>query len=486
VASGLWVALVVPVFHYGFISDDYSLLVEDFHNPWYNSLDGMYRYLRNIVLRIMPRLFGLTPWPYHTLALAGFLATLILLFILVRKLGATVWGALGAVIIVETYPRNGILLFGFNWAQELAVASGILAAMVAWLEFRERNSKLAYGISLVCFAYALGFKETAVVFPALLLALDWYTLEARTLKAVFSKRVLFPYLGLAAIIFLYAGCVLLQKRGALIAPADDSTYRYSSLTGGLLAVVRDFVNLLRPFSRMIALRDLTWVDYALLGLAVTLIAWTARRTATIRTWLFVGVWVFLVVLPPSLFARTVNSERHMFLPMLGVAFAVALTIDYAVRLNRWAAPALALCLAAYSIAGVRHLMSVRTQWREATAEVQSFIGSVREFVSPSEIQSVTFINVPAALNNGLRGALLSVGYPDHMKLTGYGANPSVSDPVQDALVGAISACSGSVSVGETHRSLLWINGRMVDRTGACADNVIEHDRQVRPWAWLKL
>jgi hypothetical protein len=69
-----------------------------------------------------------------------------------------------------------------------------------------------------------------------------------------------------------------------------------------------------------------------------------------------------------------------------------------------------------------------------------------------------------------------------------GRNEAVgqSNPLQSALVQNVFACAVTVLVTQAHRDFLWINGRMVDRTGTCADNAIEHDRQIGPRAWLKL
>jgi hypothetical protein len=87
--------------------------------------------------------------------------------------------------------------------------------------------------------------------------------------------------------------------------------------------------------------------YALLAAEIAGLALLARFTRTSRAWLFALLWTLVVSLPSCLFARAVNSERYLFLPMLGIGFALALTVDALLR-YRWTAPAVVLVLVVYA------------------------------------------------------------------------------------------------------------------------------------------
>ncbi len=486
----LWLILIAPVFGYHFSSADYSLIVEDyFRNPWYRSVDHVYRPLRNGFLRIMMAMFGLNPAPYHAVALTEFLVCLGLLFVLVRRLGGEIWGALTAVIIIGIYPRNFAFLFGFNWSQELVVAQGMLAAALGWYQFRRHGSRLGYGIAVAGFALALGFKETAVVLPALLLVVDFYILKDPWRQALFRRSFWLPYAGLLPVVLTFGVFVLSQREGAILAPDPTSSYKYSSLSGAVLGVARAIVNLLMPFS-LLALRDLKIWHYGLLVLELGAIAWVAWWTDTIRPWLMACAWVLLTVAPPSLFNRPVNSARYYFLPMLGVAFAVAMTVDALVKRRPGTAPLFALVLIAYSVGSAQQLAVARTDWRTAGELIQSFLAEMPAVVPPAEARSLIFVNVPqdhgqaSIFNNGLRGALISAGYPNQMRLEAnlVGESPEAG---QGALIQKILACPAG-PVQNPHRDLVWIDNRIVDRTGTCADDAIKQDQQRRPWVWYEL
>jgi len=484
-----WMTIVVPAFQLLFASDEYSLLVEDQRNPWYRSLDHVYRPLRNGLFRIMPSLFGLNPFPYHLMALTWFVAALAVWYVFLRKLGAEVHGAIAAVAILAVYPRNGPFLFGFVWGQEVVTAVGMLVAIVGWIQFRRQGSWLSYAISCVAFALAIGFKETAAVLPALVLLVDLYLNPEELRGAMRRKSFLLPYVGLVLVLIVFAGFVLSDRSGALLAPNPRSGYKFDSLSGAALAEMRTVANLLMPFGELLGLRDLAPWHYALLASEIAGIAILARFTRTGRAWLFALLWTLVVSLPPGLFARSVNSERYLFLPMLGIGLAIALTVDALLR-YRWAAPAIALVLVFYAVLSGRELRALRTEWRESGEMVQSFVRATVAAAPPREVQFLHMINVPSAhghvsvLNNGLRGALQTAGYPDGVKLQIVHAGQANSP--EEELVSQILRCPAGAGRKASHRDLVWLNDQMVDRTGSCTDALIEADRQRRPWAWLDL
>jgi hypothetical protein len=270
-------------------------------------------------------------------------------------------------------------------------------------------------------------------------------------------------------------------------------YRYSSLSEALFGLARNFINLLTPFAKLVALRSLTIWQGALLLLELATIALIALWTKTTRAWMMASGWVFLTILPPSMFAHAVNSERYMFLPMLGVAFAIALTVDTMIRRRPQVAPLFTLVLIVYSVACIPQLAAVRNQWGEAGQSIQLFISSIRLLAPPAEARSLSFVNLPQfhgqvpVLNNALRGALLSIGYPDRVTLlANYVAEPTEPSYLQSSFVQKLLACPVSTSIDSSHRNLLWIDNHLLDKTGSCADDAIKLDQQQRPDAWLHL
>jgi hypothetical protein len=483
IALLLLARLLAPVPQLGFVSDDYLLLAEDAHLPWYDSSDHLYRFLRNGMCRVMPRLFGMQPRPYHLLELAAYLCCLVLLGVFLWKQGARVIGIIGGVTLVALYPRNHPELFGFVWVQETGAAIGILAGLILWSSFREKGSRVAYLLALLSFMLGIGFKETAIVFPVLVVAVDLFhsRLDPNTVR---RREFWLPYAGVALVATLFVGYVLSQRQGRVITPDPQGVYQAHSIVGAVLGMAREVMNLILPFASAFGLRDLKLIDYAgavLILLALLLTGWWSR---TLSSWMVSLVWVLATVFPPSMFARSNNADQYLFLPIIGVALAVSATLDFVAARKAWLGISVAAALVLYSVLGSWQLTEEREEWATAGRIVQEFLRQVRSLSPPGQADALVLVNSPHSngrapvLGSGLRGALIVAGY--RRDLPGR-YMPSPSFP--NHLIKALKTCLADVTASGSLRILVWQDGLLKDRTGACAQRLIAQDEAQNPWQW---
>ncbi|PYS14398.1 MAG: hypothetical protein DMG15_08240 [Acidobacteria bacterium] len=177
------------------MSDDFVHLVGDRAGPWYYSSDSLYRPFRNGLFKMMAAFWGLQPQPYRIFALLAYLLCGFLFYRLLLTLDLGAIPAICATFLAFFTPRNHALLFWFSAIQDVLYVICVLGMILSWIRFRRRKDSRALVISLVLYATALGFKETAVVSPVLVVLVDWFFLLPQTESEIRPKNQL-PYVGL--------------------------------------------------------------------------------------------------------------------------------------------------------------------------------------------------------------------------------------------------------------------------------------------------
>jgi len=484
-AAVLFASLFSRVAELGFVSDDYLLLVEDANLPWYASSDHLYRVFRNGLCRLLPRFLGMQPQPYHVVGAIAFLACLVLLALFLRQEGAGVIGTTAGLVLVAFCPRNDPQMFGFVWLQESGAAAGILAGLILWRIFRQSGSRSAWLLALASFAVGIGFKETAVVFPALVLAMDLF--HARVdWKRVKDRQFWMPYLGVAFVAVAYMALVLSQSGGRLRTPDPRGVYETHDLPAAALALVRDIFNLALLFKPGFGLRDMRAEQYALAALVGGILLLMVWRSGTLDRWLVSGVWVLATFFPPSMFARQNNVHQYFFLPIIGLAFGLSATVSVLSRRQLRLGVGLAAAMLVYATAGTRVLEYERNLWVAGGRTTQEFVRQVVTLSPPTETNSLILVNSPASFENivpvlasGLRGALFNAGY--HRNLRGM-YMPEADDKL---LLETLNACP-SEPTAAPGRILVRMQGKVIDRTGYCAQALINADLKQHPWRWLQI
>ncbi|RPJ63571.1 MAG: hypothetical protein EHM23_01680, partial [Acidobacteria bacterium] len=162
------------VYYFGRRLDSLSETASAFSN-----LDnrGQYRPLGMVLFSFLfYPLLGFNPAGYHVIPLLFHVANILLVYRITRELAADSRVALGAAFFFALHRCNFFVTFGITFIPDFIGCFFFLAALLVYI--RGRGPAL-YGLAFVLWIFSLGNKETAIVFPALLLCYEWFFADRR-------------------------------------------------------------------------------------------------------------------------------------------------------------------------------------------------------------------------------------------------------------------------------------------------------------------
>jgi hypothetical protein len=258
-----------------------------------------------LVFRALYGVFGLNPVWFHWSMLALHLLNTTLVLVLGRRLLRSWWVAAGTALVYGGWSAG---IEAASWMAAIFDVFTNTLVLLTILTFSSRRwpTRLT---SVVFFYLALRTKESAIVTPAVLLAIVMVSHPRKEWMAE-ARRVLIPHLGLAAVFLAVYFPLLAAHQGVGEA---NSPYRMEFTVRAFLEGLYDYTALLlygRPWP---AGRLIRWAATALLlGSGVA-----TRSRATL-----VGVTGFVVFLLPVLFLPHQRQALYLYIP--AVFFALAL------------------------------------------------------------------------------------------------------------------------------------------------------------------
>lgn len=276
---------------------------------------------------------GGSPVPFHAVnTLVHFLAAIALAFLtsaLLQKFlmpGAFMGGALSAVFFLTAPLFAGSVFYAYALSDLLATLF-VLTALLG----RSRFPALA-----LFFVLALASKQSAVVFPAVVLMLDWLHGGKREVYERWRSHV-----GLLAITGLYLGlrAGYLGGIGDLEAQGTPGVFEYALSQGGMILryLIMSVVpvgfsidHFIRPQQLSFELEVLQWL-VVLSMTALALAQGVRHQVGALSKWMALSWLTFLFfLLPVSSFFPTVDLfvERRAYLPSIGVSLAVGGGLAY--------------------------------------------------------------------------------------------------------------------------------------------------------------
>ncbi len=354
--------------------DDVTLILQ---NPFVTSLDWKgivwdsgYRPVRTLTYALNYAVSGENPFSYHLVNVLLHGANVLLLFHLVWLLSASNLAAGVAAALFAAHPVQTAAVAYVSGRKDLLAAFFVLAATSLFLTLRKGTRyRVAVAVgSGLAFLLALGSKEVAIVFPALLLAVDsvlaWHSSgdpRPGLLQAAWSSVKRAP--------ILYGSFVFLAGAGLYWALAVSKASRMEQYWGGSFET-----NLGTSFKLFAHYVKLSLVPYPLLadylgdvfpvssGLtepATVLAAVFLLGYVVLAVWLFprrvlvsAGMFWFLFCLLPVLQLipfHELAADHFLYLPLAGWVLAVAVPVERALRRVPAAAwPSLALLLLVYA------------------------------------------------------------------------------------------------------------------------------------------
>ncbi len=299
--------LLLPLLGYGFLSDDFPLIVANprlqswslfFQNlltPFFSfPTNPQLHYWRPATLlsyALELRLWGISPWGFHLTNILLHTANTLLLYLLLKRFrpeGPLPWAA---SLLFLLHPAHGENIAWISGRTDLLAFLFLALSLLFRLEYEERKRGLS--ISLLFFTLALLSKEAALLFlPLLFLLFPSKGLKNRLL-------LLLPYLSLLPLyLFLHqkAASTLALNRGLLWADIP-----LALRSAGAYVRILLFPNLPAPYFPMgeLTVHPLLYTLSGLCGISLILLIIRFRREFPLT---FPGLSLLLFLLP-SLFPR---------------------------------------------------------------------------------------------------------------------------------------------------------------------------------------
>jgi len=136
-------------------------------------LGNYYRPLFLLWLRINDAAFGNHAWGWHLTTVFALVLATLLAYLLALNLGVSGDAALVAALVFGLHPAHIEAVAWISGATEPLLGVLLIASFLSYLRWRRMNRPNWRLSSVALFALALGEKETAMIFPGLVLAYDW-------------------------------------------------------------------------------------------------------------------------------------------------------------------------------------------------------------------------------------------------------------------------------------------------------------------------
>lgn len=344
-------ALFLNTLGHELVFDDVTLILQ---NPLVTSLDWKgivvdsgYRPVRTLTYALNYAVSGEKPFSYHLVNVILHAANILLLFRLVWRLTASSLMAGLAAAWFACHPVQTAAVAYVSGRKDLLSTLFLLIALLCFLSFRQRNGGrlILASATGVAFLLALGSKEVAIVFPAVLLLADAYLRRGELVTegsrlAVLPRAVWSAVRGHPA---LYGSFAALAGAGLYWALAISKASRMESYWGGSLET--NLGTGLKLFVHYVKLALVPYplvADYlgevfrlssgltepATLGSAAVLIGYLV-----VALWIFqqrplasLGMLWFLLALIPVLQLipfHELAADHFLYLPMAGWSILVA-------------------------------------------------------------------------------------------------------------------------------------------------------------------
>jgi Tfp pilus assembly protein PilF len=369
--AGFWI-LIVPLLAIvlyldtlgnGFVYDDIPQVVQNpwirgFHNLWAIFTSGAwgfggvstnyYRPLMHIFYMLLYALFGLNPLWFHVFNICVHAGVSLLVYFLAAGLlhddrpllsPPVLSASVTAGLLFAAHPIHTEAVSWISGLPDLSFTLFCLGSLLLYMRLpaeRMPSSDRGYLLSLLLFSLATLCKETALVFPFVLIAYDHLIREdSRALRRRVTGYL--PFLAVAAVYFLLRihalGGLAPQKRHM-----ELTTHQYLV---SALPLLRDYVLKLilplnlrafytfHPASSVLQAPVLSAVIFILVLLALLFRVQKANKTA------FFIFFLMLIPLLPVIYIPTLGenpfAERYLYLPSVGFVLLLSLAVQYANR-----------------------------------------------------------------------------------------------------------------------------------------------------------
>ena len=378
-----------------FLSDDFYLVkfANAFHfavRPLFATTggDGFFRPIGYVSLALTSMWAGVNPVAWHASALALHVANVILVFMLASRLCASwlaVFFAAALFAVHGTRPEAAVWIAGrFDLVTTFFVLAGILLFLRSYHQAASIGYVYTMG-SLVCMVLAILSKESAYIFPLLLVLL----LIARREQSC-RIRVLIPFFVTAAALFVYRWRLF----GGIGGYRDAHTGKAQTLAFGLATIkalgLRIWTVLYFPINW--STEPAAWL-VAITLLYIGALIWLAANRRY-RTEMIFPVGLILASAIPPLhllgIGAGLGNSRLLYFPSVGFCLMLAVVIDRLEGRVRWIIPGVIL---AFHFGALQHNLN---QWEYVSRKARAASAVAVDCIGPSA-EKISVFGVPGTL-----------------------------------------------------------------------------------------
>ena len=304
---------------------------------------GLYHPLTMLSLAIDYQFWETDAFGYHlTNLLFHLLNVCLVLFLLQRLGGGTLTATLGAVLF-GMHPMHVESVAWISTRKDVLYSMFFLLALLTYLKFRKQEGSrrwLTYAGITLLFVAALLSKAIALVFPAILLLIDYLQARKWSLAVVLEKV---PFFVLAGVALVVAGQG--QESSDSMVEVGGSPIWQSLFIGTknyLIYLGKCFVPIelspFHPFPFQGEIEFAWWYYLTPIPLiAMLVLVWRKGWWRTHRELVF-GLAFFTICIGPYLqiipYGKAIMAERYTYMSYLGLFFALGILLE------RWEAKSL--------------------------------------------------------------------------------------------------------------------------------------------------
>ena len=273
-------------------------------------------------------LFGTNPMIYHFMNIFFHVVNTILVMLLVFDLSKKSWVAFGVAMIFAIHPLHVESVAWVSESKDVLYTLFMLLAARIYIQSKQDNRKSLPYICIALFILACLSKSSAVVFPLLMVMLDYYLDVAFDLKKSIINKWMYWIIALGfGLLALYTQ----KQEGAII----ETTQQYDLLYKLVIPcyalsyyIIQFFIpfhqSALHPFPETLGVWH--YASVVFLG-ALVLLIWKFRKNKNVVFGAAFFIINLLLVIQVLGFGKAIVSERYSYVPYIGLAFLVCMLLD---------------------------------------------------------------------------------------------------------------------------------------------------------------
>ena len=372
-----------------FVFDDYLLII---NNPASRapltdlSSLNVYRPLRTLSYRLDYAIGGLHPWIFHVSNMVYHAITVLLVCAVLRGAAFSLPAAAAGALLFAVHPVQTDAVTYASGRRDILCGLFFAAGFLSYLSYRARRSTAALVAAVACYAGAILSKEMGVTLPMVCLMYDRWdarratTAGRRDARAATDTPGLHPIVWVGAALLIGLAVFMLSYGGMFQKFIHRVRWHGGSAGANFATVARIWVHYLE----LVVWPARLSADYSFQGFPVSTSALDPRAIAcaavllvlaalAVRSWrrggpfAFAAVWWAITLLPVShIFPYSeLMAEHYLYIPMMGVAFAIAGAVDGALARAPERRRAIAAVVVLIAAAATARTIVRNRDWRDA-------------------------------------------------------------------------------------------------------------------------